>query len=847
MKVLNYLTLKHLRENSKRTIVTIIGIILSTALMVGIGLLFSTFIYAMRSDAESYSGSHHASFNNVSLKDAEALSLNINFKEIYQYGVVGFASVPSNNDYKPYLYVVSGDEKYFAHEKLVEGRLPVNNTEIVLSNHYVNSFEGAYKVGDKITLSLGQRVIDGDETILNNVSLYTNSGYYDVEKEEKFKILENLTSEKTRTYTVVGIVSRSVMEDYSSPGYMAFTINEPEIYSYNVFGIYKDVKKSYSLTSDICSFLSSDATCQTNDSLLYYYGVSRYTNINRTVTSLMIIALSLISVGAIVVIYNSFAISMMERKKSFGLYSSLGATPKQLKYTVFFEAFFVGFIGITLGLIGAFLGIYILVQVLRYLLSDFLGLELIFHVEPFLVVIPIIFMILVIIISAFIPARRASKVSAVELLRENDDIKLPRRSVKVPKWIRKIFGMEGEIALKNIKRNKRKYRITLFSLFISIVLFLSFSTYLVLGLSVIDLQDVNSADIIVSTNKKNIVDDVIHYDGVQRGFAVRYKNVNYSKLSNSAYSKEYLSYIEETYGDSEKLDISMIILDNDTYDSIAKELQVPKNKYILYNTADIVYYNEDTRKAIHTNIFADSVKELTLEKNDQKENLPVYLLRDKNETINLIIGSEAYYPVLFLSEDMYENLKIKSSSENNHYSVYLFSEDFEKVYEEIKKKYSSSYNYETMVVSPKVDAKNDANTILALKILFYGFITLVTLIGVTSVFNTIYTSIHLRRKEFAMLRSVGLSPRGFNKMLFFESFFFGMKALLYSLPVSFIFIFLINDVTSYSFDFGHLMIPWTSILIVVFGVFLLILVTMLYSAKTIKKENILESLKDDNI
>ena len=134
-----------------------------------------------------------------------------------------------------------------------------------------------------------------------------------------------------------------------------------------------------------------------------------------------------------------------------------------------------------------------------------------------------------------------------------------------------------------------------------------------------------------------------------------------------------------------------------------------------------------------------------------------------------------------------------------------------------------------------------------MKILMYGFITLVTLIGVTSVFNTIYTSIHLRRKEFAMLRSVGLSPKGFQKMIFFESLFFGLKSLLYALPVSFIFIFLISRSMGYSFQFGGILIPWGAIFVAIVGVFLLILITMMYSTRKIKKENILTSLQDENI
>ena len=205
----------------------------------------------------------------------------------------------------------------------------------------------------------------------------------------------------TKTYTVVGIIDRSNSEDYSGPGYMAFTTKSNDIVSYRTYVEYKSVRKTYETTSTICEYLEN-ASCQEHDSLLYYYGISRYDNVNKTITSLLAIVLSLLSVGSIIVIYNSFAISTMERKKSFGLYSSLGETPKQIKYTVFFEAFVVGLIGIILGVLGAFLGIYVVVQVLNYLIADSWGLKLIFTVNPYYIIIPILFMILVVFISAFI-------------------------------------------------------------------------------------------------------------------------------------------------------------------------------------------------------------------------------------------------------------------------------------------------------------------------------------------------------------------------------------------------------------------------------------------------------------
>ena len=144
------------------------------------------------------------------------------------------------------------------------------------------------------------------------------------------------------------------------------------------------------------------------------------------------------------------------------------------------------------------------------------------------------------------------------------------------------------------------------------------------------------------------------------------------------------------------------------------------------------------------------------------------------------------------------------------------------------------------------EMKITKNMITVMQILLYGFISLVTLIGVTSVFNTINTSIALRRKEFAMLRSIGLTPKGFNRILYFESLFFGLRSLIYGIPVAILVTFILgsslNNVVTIEFLF-----PIKSIIIAVFGVFIIIFLNMLYASRRINKENILEALREENI
>ena len=839
--------------NKKRTIVTIIGITLSTALMVGIGLLVSTFLRAMIDDVVENSGSYHAYFDGVTQKEVEQIKRHIDVSDAYSYGVVGFANICSTNTYKPYVYIVSADDAYFSHENLLEGRYPTNDHEIVIPNHLLTNGEVELSVGDEITLEVGPRVSEGEEIYSNDISLIE---VYD--ENDEGVINESLTPRFTKTYQIVGVINRSNIESYSAPGYMVFTTKSEDIKTYRSFVEYKNIKRTYETTSNICGNLNESVSCNVHDQLLYYYGVSKYSNVNRTITSLLAIVLTLLSIGSIIVIYNSFAISTMERKKSFGLYSSLGATPKQIKYTVFFEAFLVGAIGIFLGVFGAFLGIYILVQVLNYLIADSWGMTLVFTVNSNYLFIPILFMILVVYFSAFIPAKRSSKVTAIEMIRENDEIKIPRKKVKTPKWVRKIFGMEGEIALKNMKRNKRKYRITLVSLFISIVLFISFSTYLKYGLSVVELNELPDYDILLTSKNSELLKELQTNSLIDTSHLFYINTLFYPKLQESMYQKDYYRYMNSRYGEEyENIPVTAIILEDEEYQKLTEIYHVSSDTILFLNEISYTDYQEEQRLEYHTPIFTQNFTAFTFCTNDQKlcKEIPMYLVNEKEKSD--VFDEYVYDDIsqtVFLSHSIASksNLFVETEEDNSTTTftdqlqyLTIQSDEYENLFQELEEKYKNISDIS--ISSATINYQNEQNSTLAIKILLYGFITLVTLIGVTSVFNTIYTSIHLRRKEFAMLRSVGLSPKGFRKMIFFESLFFGLKSLLYALPVSFIFIFLISRSMGYSFQFGGLLIPWGSIFIAIIGVFLLILITMMYSTRKIKTENILTSLQDENI
>lgn len=856
MNILNKLTIKHLTMNKKRTIVSIVGIILSTALMVGIGLLLSTFREMMIEDIISYKGDYHTKFMYVDESKINLIKNNSNVDDFYYKESLGYSKLDNiTNEYKPYYKVYEASTNYFENLKLIDGRLPNSKDEIVVSSQVINDGKMDLKIGDKVTFNLGERYHDGYK--LSDIS---NEQYIEGE------YLENVN---TRTYTIVGIVSRDIFENYSSPGYSVFTIlNNATKNSTDVYVKFKNPNKTYELSETLATTLGLEKVNDNfyginyNDNLLSMYGASKYDNLIGGMAGMLAIMLALVSVACIIVIYNSFAISVMERKKQFGLFSSIGATRKQIRKTVLFEALVVSLIGIPLGILGAYIGIGVVVFVMNNLLNDILMLELHLCTYPIFVIIPVIFMIVTIFVSAILPARRASKISPIEAIRLNDDIKIKSKKVKSPKIIRKIFGIEGDIAYKNMKRNKKKYRITVVSLFISIVLFIAFSgyiTYMFAGTN--SYLNVPNFDIQIDyaeVTDMEIIDKIKNHSDVDEYAAYTMLYFRTKTDFEPIYTDKWKEYMNDKHPEFEDDLLTIFILDDQTYNSYLKKIGEKEPKPILYTKFSAIRYSQNSRKAYTFNKYKNKVIDIDISNYDYDEEtgdnifnhistIKDYYVTDLEFLSLEVYGNDTLNPIIIMNEEQALGYNLKNNDNGYNMMLMIKSSDYKDLDKFIEEKIEKEELEHTFYQNLDENFKMIKNLILALKILVYGFITLVTLIGITSVFNTINTSIALRRKEFAVLRSIGLTPNGFNKTLCFESLFFGLKALFYGIPVALGIIFLMHLSMGNIVEMDSILVPWTSILLAVFGVFVVIGISMIYATSKIKHENIIDAIREENI
>ncbi|GAA0342989.1 FtsX-like permease family protein [Bacillus carboniphilus] len=867
MNIVNKLTLRHLKHNKKRTLITIIGVIISVAMVTAVTTLGTSFMDLFQRQTIAKSGEWHVQYQDVTKEQLQAIKDDDQTAAVTISKDIGYAHLlESKNKNKPYLFIRAYNEtgyKKFPIE-LSSGRLPTQPNEIVISDHISSNGKVDIEIGDVLTLQVGKRLFDSDEGLDQNTPLFKNN---------ENTVVETFESESTMSFTVVGTIQRPEWEPTWAPGYTVVTYTD-ETYlgkneTINASVVVKKINKDLFSQAEQLVVQEKIDTVKFNNELLRYYGVIKDNGLRTTLFSLSAIIMLVIIVGSVSLIYNAFAISVSERSRHLGMLSSVGATKIQKRNSVFFEGAIIGVISIPIGIISGLAGIGVTFYFINNTIHGVLGVSepLTVSVSAFSILAACAVSIVTIFISTFIPAIRASKVSAIDAIRQTADVKLTSKAVKTSKLVRKIFGLEAEIGLKNLKRNKRRYNATVFSLVISILLFLSVSYFTdSLKKSVVLSQDGINFDIQV--NLYNAKDEAVKnlYDSVSAIDHVTEMNRIQTFHATTWVKKDKMagSLREMVEKDSSMLSsgtypyyMDILSLDTESLEEFAEkagiatdELLDPEGKKaIIVNTT--TYQDIELRKYVETQI-------LDTQEGDQLE--LVYTDFDSGEEKPLgsieVAGLTDQLPMgvrntglgginVIVSDAVFDQLVTENINSDSQNYIYLKSSDPMKTQEAIEE-IGNTMEEQVYVYNVYKSRQNDEQMILFLSVFTYGFIVLITSISVANIFNTISTSISLRKREFAMLKSVGMTPKGFNKMINYESIFYGVKALLYGLPISIAVMYLLYRSLSNTFDYSFTL-PWDSLLFTVIAVFLIVSSAMLYSSSKVKKENIIDALKQENI
>ncbi len=839
MNILKKITIQNLKLNKKRSFVTIIGILLSVALITAVASMVTSFRESLIKYEKKVSGNYEFVFYDVPKNELSFLKSNRSIKNLYLVSELGYAKIDSQNDAKPYAYVVSMNKNAMENLglNLVEGNLPLSEDEIVIPTSLKTNGRIDYKVGDYITLDIGNR--------LDNDGRLNQNNPYDSENQEQIDITF------TKTYKIVGIVKRLNIEPYTAPGYTFITYGENEG-EYNDVYVYltdKGLKNKNNIIGGILG-ISGKALENYDENEIskakYLYGENTYLNQilsspfdNGTMSTILTIAFIIIIIIIFTSVYcikSSFNISYTEKIKSYAHLISVGATSKQIKKSVYYESFVLGFIGIILGLLSGVFAAFVLIKIVNLLLGSAFVIEgfLVFKVNFLAFIISIILSLLTIYLSSKKIAKKASKTAPIEAIRNPGEISL-KKKVKTPKLIDKLFGIGGVISYKNIKRNNKKYRTTVVSIIFCVAVYIGLSYFINTAFLVVKKElgeyNYNLSVMLYEEDEKlnnEKINKILSLDNINNISVIQ---TIYIAANDLNYTKNALNYgindnniIIKCVGQTEyqnylkKLNIKnisdydAILINNYVY--IENDNEVEFN-VLNYNNGEVI----DINNIKLTIVKSTSFRPLGLENSGE-------------------------VPIIIVSDETFNKIKSDEIKQSVATSIYIDSKNANNTQDEIEKIFTLD---DSIYINNINESANQINSLyMVIAIFLYGFITVIAIIGVTNIFNTITTNVALRRKEFASLRSIGMTDKEFNRMIFLESFFYCTKALIIGIPIGIILSIIIHNAFKGEITLIYYL-PIKGIIISIITVFILIFSLMKYSVKKVNSKNILDAIRDENI
>lgn len=872
MNLLNKLTIKNLKLNKRRTIVTIIGIMLAVALINAVATMYFSGMASIIKAQKSTSGDYHTVFYNVPLNDIKTIQNNRNVENITKLKYLGMSKFKSNVSQIPYVSVVAveKDNMNKLGMYLAKGRLPENENEMVITNHLNNIMSTNYSIGDKLMLEIGDRYSK------DNIKL---------KKSENLQDGEKIINTEKREFTIVGIVV-DISESVNQPGEVADTVvtclrkedikdnldifirlnkeglKKPYIAIGDMLGIdgnlYKEVQDDYATGRDATkSGELKERFAKERKKAKYQFSSQRFLislETDQKDTSFFglryvaAIAIGIIIFTSVFCIKNSFDISITEKNKQYGMLRSIGATKKQVRKNVLFEATILALIGIPLGIFLGYFASFILVKISNMFLKDLvvtqteINFELIFDLNWMSAAISALLGMVTIYLSSLRIARKAAKVSPINSIRNSADIKIKAKKLKVPKLIKSIFKIGGEISYKNMKRNKKRYRVTVISIVLSIMVYISLTAFMQIMLKQLQaalgnidydischIYKENDEEITKLNNIAKTTEGVTEYTLLQS---------DVGKYDKKFLNKE-IKQISENFPDNET--VSIIAVGDIEYNKYIKSLGLNyndiKDKAILIDTVSTATIDA-SKKPIR------EIRMLNLKENDKFD-----VKRDNGEKLTFEIAKITKKRPFATNEDMVTPYKIlvlsneyynKIFKDEKRYSAYYKIKDASKVKTQIEE---SLKDYKKYFISNVQERYNNEKHLITLVAIFlYGFIIIIILIGVTNIINTITTSMELRKQEFAILRSVGMTNKEFNRMIRLETLFIGIKSLFFGIPLGTAIAYGIYQVGKMPFE-----IPLKPILYSAIAVIVLIASIMQYSLVKIKKQNTIETIRNENI
>lgn len=884
MKLLNKLTLKNLRLNKVRTIVTIVGIMLSAALITVVSGMALSGRQTMIDAQMVYGGNYDVALDIIDNSVIETARNNRNVENAFYKERLGYARTKNaDGEICDYSVLAMSENTYGNCFKidLIKGKFPTNSGEAVVTKAFKTQDGKDVKIGDKITLDVGV-LTDKDGNVLDEEGIHNL-----LQKDfNKCSIIDTVK----RTYTVTGIIERPKTSELYDPSNfsMIYTVSDEKApieairtkHMNKLYIAYTPQSEGDYLqnTADILGFKADDMSnvisdeippedqqtsginaYEFNSILLSMKGYGSNDATNTVIFSLAVIIIIIVMLASVFVIRNSFAISITEKTSMYGMLASVGATKRQIRRNVLFEGFILGLIGIPLGILLG-LGVNaILITILNSVLGDMLnGAKFVFVTPTIPIICAIVLSAVTIFCSSFFIALRASRIPPLVAIRGNKDIKVKNnKPYRTSKLTKKLFGVGGEIASKSLKRSRKKYRTTVISIVVSVAMFIAVSAFMDYGMTYTEhyygKPDYSYMVSGIDTKQAQTIEKMPEIENYLT-VGLQYGHVSADVPVNECGE----NFLYDNADGTKSFGAEFLEFEHDTFVQICRELELDYNKVkggvLVYSqvtpdnsesgnsskpmklfgktapTKFIVYGNDDNgNELIAGKLKVSSVfDEIPKSADSVIGEGTIFgqgLIIGEQGVISPQLGEHGCYITLYANTSNHTSLtnRIESMSGTGDSESYISIFDYE---ENVRQ-----FNAVMLIVG----------------IFVYGFIGVISLIGLTNIFNTISTNMQLRSKEFASLKSIGMTKKEFNRMIRLESLMYGIKSLLIGIPLGVLGVFAIFSAFSNGNVPMSFVFPWKAILISIAAVIIVVWLIMKYSISKVNKQNIIETIRNDNI
>lgn len=884
MKLLNKLTLKNLRLNKVRTIVTIVGIMLSAALITVVSGMALSGRQTMIDGQTEWSGNYDVALDIIDTAKIDKIRQNRNVENAFYKERLGYARTKNADGETCNYSVLAMSENTYGNcfkIDLIKGKFPTNSGEAVVTKSFKTQDGKDVKVGDKITLDVGV-LTDKDGNVLDE------EGIHNLLQKDFNKC--NIIDTVKRTYTVTGIIERPKTSELYDPSnlsmiytasdekapveairtkhmnklYIAYTPQSEGDYLQNTADIlgFKADDMSHVISDEISpedQQTSGINAYEFNSILLSMKGYGSNDATNTVIFSLAVIIIIIVMLASVFVIRNSFAISITEKTSMYGMLASVGATKRQIRRNVLFEGFILGLIGIPLGILLG-LGVNaILISILNSVLGDVLsGTSFVFVTPTIPIICAIVLSAVTIFCSSFFIALRASRIPPLIAIRGNKDIKVKNnKPYRTSKLTKKLFGVGGEIASKSLKRSRKKYRTTVISIVVSVAMFIAVSAFMDYGMTFTDHYYGNTDySYMVSGIDANQAQTIEKMPEIENYLTV---GLQYGYVSADVPVNECgKNFLYDEPDGTKSFGAEFLEFEHDTFVKICRELELDYSKVkggVLVYSQVTPNNGEGGNSSKPMKLFGKTAPtKFTVHGNDDEGNalitgkLKVSSVFDKiPESIEYVAGDG-----ITLGESLIigeQGVISPQLGEHGCYiTLYANTSDHTSLTSRIESMSGTgdSESYISIYDSEEIVRQFNA-VMLIVGIFVYGFIGVISLIGLTNIFNTISTNMQLRSKEFASLKSIGMTKKEFNRMIRLESLMYGIKSLLIGIPLGIAGVFAIFSAFSNGNVPMSFVFPWKAILISIAAVFIVVWLIMKYSISKVNKQNIIETIRNDNI